>query len=58
MALYRGEGGAVFEMDPPREGSNQRELFDAQIANGRLTLVEAPKATKKATPQVADTVKK
>jgi hypothetical protein len=58
VALYRGEGGAIFEMDPPPEGSNRRELFDAQLESGRLTLVEAPKATKKAAPAAADTVQK
>lgn len=42
MALYKGQGGAVFEIDPPSEGSIARESFDAQVANGDIVLVEQP----------------
>lgn len=38
----RGEGGAVFDMDVPAEGTVQRELLDDALAKGRLTLVEDP----------------
>jgi hypothetical protein len=49
VALYRGQGGAEFEIEPPREGSMARESFDAQVASGQLVLVEpAPKAPKPA----------
>lgn len=42
MALYKGQGGAVFDITPPNEGTNQRERFDAQLANGDLVPVEPP----------------
>lgn len=38
----KGEGGAVFDMDVPDEGTVQRELFDDALAKGRLTLVDDP----------------
>ena len=51
MPLYRGTAGATWEIDPPAEGTHRRELFDAQIANGDLVLVEEPKpVAKKAAP--------
>lgn len=40
MALYRGAGGAMFDVTPPAEGSNLRDLFDAQVASGDLVAVE------------------
>lgn len=44
MALYRGTGGAEFEMEPP-DGGNQLEVFEAKVAAGELVLVKAaPKA--------------
>lgn len=63
MALYRGAGGVEWEIDPPREGTQAREHFDAQVKNGELVLVDAPepdapepekskRATKKAAPAV------
>lgn len=39
--FVRGSGGAIFEMDVPAEGSNQRELYDQKIANGELAIVDA-----------------
>lgn len=39
--FVRGSGGAIFEMDVPREGSSQRELYDSKLANGDLAIVEA-----------------
>jgi hypothetical protein len=42
MALYRGAGGVEWEIDPPREGTQAREHFDAQVKNGELVLVDAP----------------
>jgi hypothetical protein len=35
----RGEGGYVFEMDVPAEGTAAREVYDDAIAKGRLTIV-------------------
>ncbi len=46
--LYRGSGGAIFEVDPPELGTNARELFDAQVASGALVPVDVPKPAKKA----------
>lgn len=43
MPLYRGSGGSVFEINPPAEGTNRREIFDAQIASGDLVIVEPAK---------------
>lgn len=43
MALYRGSGGAVFEITPPEPGTPARELFDGQIARGDLALIEEQK---------------
>lgn len=41
MALFRGAGGVEWEIEPPREGTPQRERFDQQVANGDLTPVDA-----------------
>lgn len=41
MPLYRGSGGAIFEVTPPESGS-LRENFDAAVARGELVLVEQP----------------
>jgi hypothetical protein len=38
----RGEGGHVFEMDVPAEGTERREVYDDALAKGRLTIVPAP----------------
>ncbi len=38
----KGEGGAVFDLDVPEEGTVQRELLDDALAKGRLTLVDDP----------------
>lgn len=54
----RGEGGAIFDMDVPDEGTVQREHFDDHLDKGRLKVVsgdwpveeppdEAPKAKRK-----------
>lgn len=55
MALYEGAGGAVFEMEPP-EGGNPLEQFEAKLASGELTLIDAtaPKATAKPAPKPDD----
>ncbi len=45
MALYRGKGGAVFELSNPPQ---------AQIDSGDLVLVEKPKPAKKAKPASKD----
>lgn len=46
MPKFRGSGGAVFDIDPPAEGTQAREHFDGKLASGALVLVEerAPKA--------------
>lgn len=44
MALYRGRGGGVWEMDTPKEGTQQRERFDAQVASGDLVPVDESEA--------------
>lgn len=56
MALYRGAGGATFDVTPPPEGSNLRELFDAQVASGDLVAVDEPKKApaRKVTAPVAE----
>lgn len=40
MTLYRGAGGAVFDITPPALGTPQREQFDAQVEAGALVEVE------------------
>ncbi len=35
----KGEGGAVFDMDVPEEGTVRREVFDQAIAKGRLQVL-------------------
>lgn len=35
----RGEGGAVFDMDVPAEGTVRREVFDDALAKGRLVIL-------------------
>jgi hypothetical protein len=50
VALYRGTGGAVFDIAPPEPGTNQREYFDAAVAAGDLVPVDAPKPKAKAKP--------
>lgn len=54
MALYRGSGGSVFEITPPTEGTNPREIFDAQIASGELVLVEPAKKPAKPVVEKAE----
>ncbi len=39
MPLYTGQGGAVFEIDPPA-GGQAKEIFDAQLEGGEITPVE------------------
>ncbi len=43
MSLYRGSGGAIFEITPPGRGS-LRENFDAAIARGDLVPVDDAEA--------------
>lgn len=53
----QGTGGAVFEIDDPRDGvTNRDEVLRNQLAKGDLIIVEYdPKpAAKKATPKPAD----
>jgi hypothetical protein len=38
----QGEGGAVFDLDVPADGTGRRELFDAQVADGRLQVLAEP----------------
>lgn len=42
MPRYQGQGGAVFEIDPPTAGTQSRERFDAQIESGELQEVAEP----------------
>lgn len=44
--LVRGEGGHVFDMDLPAEGTPRREIFDGMVAKGWLTVIEQPEAKK------------
>lgn len=39
----RGTGGMEFDMDMPGEGTQRREIVDAQIASGQLVVVESPR---------------
>lgn len=43
----RGEGGAVFDMDIPVEGTVRREAFDDAIAKGRLVVLDEPAEPKR-----------
>jgi hypothetical protein len=55
MPLYRGSGGAIWEITPPDPGTHRREQFDAQLERGDLVLVEEPKTQAKPrrkTPEV------
>ena len=52
MALYKGQGGAVFDIEPPEDGQ-RKERFDAQLANGDLVLVEPPSVPKPAVSKPA-----
>lgn len=45
MALFRGAGGVVWEIDVPDEGTLARERFDAQLESGALAPVDEPKKT-------------
>lgn len=48
MPLYRGSGGAVFDITPPERG-NLKELFQQRIAAGDLVLVgDAPAEAERA----------
>lgn len=38
----RGEGGDVFDMDVPDEGTVQREVFDSMVSKGLLTVLSDP----------------
>lgn len=38
----QGEGGAVFDVDVPPDGTGQRELLDSQIKDGRLQVLAEP----------------
>jgi len=58
VALYRGQGGAEFDIEPPREGSMARESFDAQVASGQLVAVEPVTAAAKSAPKPAPVGKK
>ncbi len=55
MALYKGKGGAVFEIEPPPEGSTRRENFDAQLEAGDLVPVEETAKPKPAAKPKPDT---
>lgn len=35
----RGEGGHVFDMDVPADGTVRRKVFDRQVARGELRIV-------------------
>lgn len=35
----KGEGGSIFDMDVPEEGTVRREVFDQAIAKGRLQVL-------------------
>lgn len=37
--FVRGQGGSIFEMDVPSEGSAARETWDARVDKGELTIV-------------------
>ncbi len=52
MALYKGQGGAVFEIEPPTNGQ-RKERFDEQLANGDLVPVEPAPAPKPAVSKPA-----
>lgn len=48
----RGEGGHVFEMDVPADGTVKREVFDSHVKKGWLTILsEAIEAEADGTPQ-------
>lgn len=51
MALFRGSGGAVFDIEIPAEGTRERERHDHQVASGDL--VPAGTETKPATVKPA-----
>lgn len=36
----RGTGGLEFDMDMPAEGTQRREIVDAQLASGQLVVVD------------------
>lgn len=48
MGLYRGAGGVEWEITPPKEGSQARERFDAQVSSGDLVPVDEKPEPKKA----------
>ena len=51
MGLYRGSGGAVFEIAVPEPGTAARENFDAQIKSGALVAVPEPKPKPRPKPR-------
>ena len=57
VVRVRGDNGAEIDLTVPPEGTYQRELFDAKVANGTLTVLEPatePKparAAKRAAPE-------
>lgn len=59
MPLYKGAGGAVFDITPPAPGTHRRENFDAQLKVGELVPVDPPgdPEQKPARPKPARTAK-
>jgi hypothetical protein len=55
MPLFAGQGGAVFEIEPPA-GGQAKEIFDAQLESGEITPVEPP-ADERPKPRKAAVVK-
>lgn len=53
MPLFRGAGGVEWDLDVPREGTAQRELFDQQLARGDLVPVDGEPV---ASPEPVDEV--
>lgn len=56
MALFRGAGGAEFDIDVDKLRPQQRETHDAMVASGALVAVDAPKPKRpaKSTPPAQD----
>ena len=57
MGFYKGQGGVVWELTPPQEGTMQRERFDEQVANGFLVEVDPPETDEPKPAKAAATKK-